>query len=223
MNLIVNEIFSSINGEVNPQHQGSLCTFVRFQGCNLRCIYPCDTQKAQNINSNNGIVMTTSEAVKSIREQGNINVTITGGEPLMQKSALVKLIKKLPNKYKVSIETNGSILIPFFDSCLNRANWIVDYKLPDSGECNRMIPFNYNHLTGRDIVKFVVSSEKDFKHALQVIKNIKKSSSGNCLFAFSPCSKKMTPEKLYELMQNKFLKSTGVILSLQLHKIIGVS
>jgi 7-carboxy-7-deazaguanine synthase len=221
MNLIINEIFSSINGEVNPQHQGSLCTFVRLQGCNLKCKYPCDTQKAQDINSDNGISMTTSEVVSDIIKQGNINVTVTGGEPLIQKPALVELFKKLPNKYKVSIETNGSIPIPFND--FSRADWVIDYKLPDSGECHKMIPFNYKYLTSREIVKFVVSSEKDFKHAIQVIKNIKKSSSENCWIAFSPCSQKMTPEKLYELMQNKFLKNTGAILTLQLHKFIGVS
>lgn len=39
MNLRVNEIFSSINGEVCNFHQGSLCTFIRLQGCNLDCTY----------------------------------------------------------------------------------------------------------------------------------------------------------------------------------------
>lgn len=33
------EIFQSIHGEVNGHHQGRICTFIRFSGCNLKCHY----------------------------------------------------------------------------------------------------------------------------------------------------------------------------------------
>ena len=35
----VHSIFSSINGEISASHQGSLCTFIRLAGCNLKCSY----------------------------------------------------------------------------------------------------------------------------------------------------------------------------------------
>jgi 7-carboxy-7-deazaguanine synthase len=43
MNLTVNEIFYSIQGE--SVHTGLPCVFVRLTGCNLRCRY-CDTEYA---------------------------------------------------------------------------------------------------------------------------------------------------------------------------------
>ena len=43
MNLTVNEIFYSIQGE--SVHAGLPCVFVRLTGCNLRCRY-CDTAYA---------------------------------------------------------------------------------------------------------------------------------------------------------------------------------
>lgn len=224
MNLIVNEIFSSINGEINKQHQGSLCTFIRLQGCNLRCGY-CDTPRSQDIKGCWGIPMSISDILKEITKQGNINITITGGEPLLQKEALCCLINKLHGRYQISVETNGSIAIPFEVPSLFKVHWIIDYKLPDSGSYEHMFPSNFKNLVDQDIVKFVVSSEEDFDLALGIAHNIRKSPPGNCTIAFSPCSfsQKMTPEKLYKLMQNKFLKNIGAVFSLQLHKIIGVS
>src|SRR3972149_4258229 len=35
----ITEVFSSINGEICAQHQGSLATFIRTWGCNLNCTY----------------------------------------------------------------------------------------------------------------------------------------------------------------------------------------
>jgi len=43
MDLTVNEIFYSIQGE--SVHAGLPCVFVRLTGCNLRCHY-CDTRYA---------------------------------------------------------------------------------------------------------------------------------------------------------------------------------
>ena len=44
----INSIFPSINGEVSGEGQGSLCVFVRMQGCNCHCTY-CDTKQSQDI------------------------------------------------------------------------------------------------------------------------------------------------------------------------------
>jgi len=39
MGLWVNEIFVSVDGEVNQWHQGGMTTFIRLAGCNLNCPY----------------------------------------------------------------------------------------------------------------------------------------------------------------------------------------
>ena len=48
--MILNEIFSSIDGE--GLRQGELATFLRFAGCNLKCSY-CDTEYAQEKSNGN--------------------------------------------------------------------------------------------------------------------------------------------------------------------------
>ena len=233
MALQVHEIFSSINGEVSNHHQGSLCTFLRLQGCNLRCAYYCDTVKAQNIElaGTDGCVsksMTISQIVTELKKQKNTHITITGGEPMLQSKELEKLIAILHKEwFKVSIETNGSILLshkwPW-----NIVDWVIDYKLPYSGVCMDMKDENFTRLGDTDIVKFVVSSHSDFVFAERRVSLIKKECMGNIqtypTFAFSPCKKKMPVESLYELMsKSDVLKEVGAVLSVQLHKIIGVS
>lgn len=232
MNLQVNEIFSSINGEVNNTHQGSLCTFLRLQGCNLRCVY-CDTARAQDceVSDNERTIsktMSLSQVRAKIKELKNVNITITGGEPLLQKKALERLLPLLHKDwYRISIETNGSIQIPKVWPW-NIVNWVVDYKLPYSGVCMDMLEGNFDYLEHTDIVKYVISSYSDFVFAERRTGLIKKACMDNVqtypVFAFSPCKGKMEPEKLYELMSKSTeLKEVGAVLSLQLHKIIGVS
>ena len=67
MNLTVNEIFYSIQGE--SVHSGLPCTFIRLTGCNLRCSY-CDTRYAFA----EGRVMDTETIVEQVwgyRGEGN--------------------------------------------------------------------------------------------------------------------------------------------------------
>ena len=73
------EKFISINGE--GLKQGELSVFIRFANCNLRCIY-CDT--AYSYHSPKYIEESVSEIVDYILSTGVKNVTLTGGEPLLQ-------------------------------------------------------------------------------------------------------------------------------------------
>ena len=74
------ERFVSINGEA--AHAGELAVFLRFTGCNLHCSY-CDTAWA-NAQDAPYTVYTTQELCEYVRETGVNNVTLTGGEPLLQ-------------------------------------------------------------------------------------------------------------------------------------------
>jgi 7-carboxy-7-deazaguanine synthase len=224
--LQVHEIFSSINGEICRPHQGSMCTFLRLQGCNLRCVY-CDTKKAQRNEVNVKQTMTVANIVKEVKKQKNINVTITGGEPMLQLESLDILVRKLITTNNVSIETNGAVKIPLGFPWVV-VNWVIDYKLPYSGECTKMVEENFHNLSHHDIVKFVVGSYSDFVFAVRKAEEIKKLCTKNIadfpIFAFSPCIGNMEPMELYEYMGKlDFLKDTGAVFSLQLHKIIGVS
>jgi len=73
------EKFISINGE--GQRSGELAVFIRLAKCNLRCNY-CDTMWA---NEENVTVtpMTKEDIYNYILDSKVKNITLTGGEPLL--------------------------------------------------------------------------------------------------------------------------------------------
>ena len=110
-NYKVVEIFSSINGE--GTRAGQLAVFVRMQGCNLNCTY-CDTKWANEADAKFHWT-STEEILELLRSMEIKNVTITGGEPLLQEKIgeLLEAMAKEEN-LRVEIETNGSVpLQPF--------------------------------------------------------------------------------------------------------------
>ena len=217
MALKVYEIFPSINGEVCLPHQGSLCTFVRLSGCNLKCKL-CDTKYAQDIDSGKGL--STSQIIQAIEMLENQNITITGGEPLLQAEKLSKLVYKLVNSgYYVSIETNGSISPPPWAM----VSWVVDYKLNSSGMNSFMNIDNFRNLGCSDFIKFVIETKSDFNQAKSIVQELVKSERYPS-FAFSPCfSEGLSPDlQLKEWMEeSKLLRKIGAIFSIQIHKIFN--
>ncbi|GAO31410.1 7-carboxy-7-deazaguanine synthase QueE [Geofilum rubicundum] len=94
--------------------------FIRFSSCNLRCIWQlpdgtysrCDTPYASF--DANGIQQITVDDVLALVKHnlGPIrHIVITGGEPLLQKDALIELAARLKSELQLhlTIETNGSI------------------------------------------------------------------------------------------------------------------
>ena len=75
----VAEKFISINGE--GTRAGELAVFVRFTGCNLRCSY-CDTMWANEPDCPYE-EMIPEQICEYVRSTGIKNVTLTGGEPLL--------------------------------------------------------------------------------------------------------------------------------------------
>ena len=156
--LRVNEIFKSIQGE--SSYAGIPCVFVRLTGCNLRCSY-CDTTYAYD----EGAEMSACEILKTIKGYGCKNVCVTGGEPLLQSSVnkLINLLNK--NRYKIFVETGGSINIDMLPKAVTR---IMDIKCPDSGMENEMDWDNIDRLKSNDEVKFIISSKKDYEWAKRI-------------------------------------------------------
>lgn len=212
MSLPVAEKFVSINGE--STRAGEPAVFVRFRGCNLSCTY-CDTRWA---NSPNGpaVMMTAEEIAEYADSTGITDVTLTGGEPLLQPEIGDVIEALIRSGHRVEIETNGSIPIEKFCKCEYRPVFTLDYKLPGSGMESSMLTENYRFLEGEDAVKFVSGSMADLERAEEIIK--KYSLTEKCRVYISPVFGKIDPVQIVEFMIER--KLNGVRLQLQLHKFI---
>jgi len=157
--LRINEVFYSIQGE--STWVGSPCVFVRLTGCHLRCTY-CDTSYAFK----EGSTRTIDDVVTEVCLHPCELVEITGGEPLLQQR-VHQLISKLCDLGKtVLIETSGACDISTTDP---RSIRIMDLKTPGSGEVDRNLWSNIEHLTQRDELKFVITDRADYEWAIDVI------------------------------------------------------
>ena len=210
--LTVVERFVSINGE--GAHAGELAVFIRFKGCNLGCSY-CDTKWA-NSSGADCSDFTADALVSWIRQKGIKNVTLTGGEPLLQDDIDVLINKLLALGLRVEIETNGSIPLEKFAALKHRPVFTMDYKLPSSGMEKFMYTDNFSLLKKSDTVKMVAGSSTDLKRALYIIR--KYSLSDRCHIYLSPVFGHIEPSDMVEFMIKHHLNK--VRLQLQLHKFI---
>ena len=208
----VAEKFVSINGE-GPR-AGELAVFLRFCGCNLNCGY-CDTRWANAVDVKYELA-SAEELVAYVKSTGVKNVTLTGGEPLLQKD-IVYLIELLgASGAEVEIETNGSVPLKNIVSLASRPAVTADYKLPSSGMEKYMLTENFSYLTLQDAVKFVVGDKRDLARAEEIINEY--GLNEKCRVYFSPVFGKINYEEITEFMKER--KLNGVRLQLQLHKII---
>ncbi|MCA9283480.1 MAG: hypothetical protein KDA30_15750, partial [Phycisphaerales bacterium] len=95
---------------------------------------------------------------------------ITGGEPLLQKPVHELMAKLCDMGRTVLIETSGACDISVCDPRVIR---IMDLKTPGSGEAQRNLWSNIEHLNERDEVKFVLCSREDYEWARGVIREHK--------------------------------------------------
>ena len=213
MVLQVVEKFISINGE--GRRCGQLATFIRFAGCNLNCGY-CDTAWA-NDRKVAFDPMTAEEVYAYIKETQVTNVTLTGGEPLLQQDMgeLLELLSQDPELY-VEIETNGSVLLSKFSGLENPPSFTMDYKLPSSGMERMMALENFDFLTEKDTVKFVSGSMADLEKARELINKYKLTEKTSIFI--SPVFGDIELESIVDFMKDN--QMNGVNMQVQLHKII---
>lgn len=206
------ERFISINGE--GARAGQLSVFIRFQGCNLDCSY-CDTQYA-NRDDTPVTEMTTEEIIAYAQKTGIRNITLTGGEPLLQEG-VEGLVNSLGNLgFQVEIETNGSVWIDDFKSLPFKAIFNMDYKLPSSGMEDRMVPENFMFLRPKDCVKFVIGAPEDLPEAEKIIRTY--ALTARCRVYFMPVFGEIDPAIIVDYMKER--KLNGVRMHLQLQKYI---
>lgn len=208
----VAERFISINGE--GKRAGELAVFIRFRGCNLNCSY-CDTSWA-NSESSPSEPMSLDELVEYVISSGVKNVTLTGGEPLLQQDVYPLIEKLMLSGCRVEIETNGSISVAQLAEKPCRPDFTFDYKLPSSGMESAMLTDNYRYLNENDVVKFVAGSAADLERAAEIIETY--SLTERCKVYLSPVFGKIEPAEMVEFMTEH--KINDVRLQLQLHKFI---
>ena len=203
--LRVSEIFHSIQGE--STRVGLPTTFVRLTGCPLRCVW-CDTEYAFA----GGDSMTVAEILARVDAIGCRTVCVTGGEPLAQKACLPLLTALCEAGYSVSLETSGALDIAEVDQ---RVSCIVDLKAPDSGETDKNLWANLDHLTHSDELKLVLASEADYAWAKSVM--VERRLTERCPVLLSPVPDRLDAARLAEWILRAALP---VRLQLQLHKVI---
>ena len=187
MSYSVKEIYFTLQGE--GFHTGKHAVFCRFSGCNLWsgleknrekaiCNF-CDTDFVGTDGINGDKYQNAESLAKKIDEiwDKNLNdklVVFTGGEPLLQlNEELIDLLHE--KKFKVAIETNGTILPP------ENIDWIcvspkkgADFNLNYGNEIKLVYPqkgldpeefkdFDFDHffiqpMDGKDLQKNILQS-----------------------------------------------------------------
>ncbi len=204
--LTVNEIYFSIQGE--SSWAGWPCVFVRLTFCDLRCSY-CDTEYAFY----EGKKQTLPEITDAVAAYHCPLVEITGGEPLLQKNVLPLMASLADAGHTVLLETSGAHDISEVDPRVHR---IMDLKTPGSGEVERNLLSNIEHLTYRDEVKFVIGSREDYEWSRENVLNYKLPERCRAVL-FSPIFGRIDPREIVEWILADNLR---VRFQLQMHKFI---
>jgi 7-carboxy-7-deazaguanine synthase len=203
--LRINEIFHSLQGEADAV--GYPTVFVRLTGCPLRCRY-CDTAYAFHA----GDWLDLEAILDKVRGYGARHVCVTGGEPLAQPNCLNLLERLCDQGFAVSLETSGALDIAAVDARVSR---VVDVKTPGSHEAARNRIENFEFLTPRDQVKFVVCSREDYDWSKAFL--LEHELSERCRILFSPSYNEVSPTELADWILADRLP---VRFQLQLHKIL---
>ncbi len=204
--LRITEIFYSLQGEAKTV--GLPTVFVRLTGCPLRCGY-CDTAYAFH----GGEWMDFDEILSRVAAYTPRYVTVTGGEPLAQKSCLPFLARLCDGGYEVSLETSGALDIGGVDK---RISIVMDLKTPGSKEEAKNLYANIKNLGKKDQVKFVICNRGDYEWSRGKLAEFGLDRiCGEVLF--SPSYHELNPTELAEWILADRLP---VRMQIQLHKLL---
>lgn len=208
LSLKVQEIFATFQGE--GPYVGYPSVFVRLGGCNLACDF-CDTEFESfteitlDVIINRIVELSKNEAGKIVRNL----VVITGGEPLRQ--PIVKLCEKLiALKFLVQIETNGTL----FQELPREVKIICSPKI-SNGKYHQIRP---DLLARIDAFKFIISAGK------KEYSNIAKINQEKIPVYLQPMDEYDAAKNRANIeLTLKLAREYGARISLQTHKILGIS
>jgi len=216
----ISEIFKSIQGE--GIYAGAEQVFVRFFGCNLNCVF-CDTKPDSFREISIDDIINETDIYGDCRF-----VSITGGEPLLQKDVLKELLPRFKeNGMTIYLETNG-VLYDTLSEVIQYIDIIaMDFKLPSSTQ-DKDYSESHKHFlrisANKDVfVKTVITPStdvRDFINAVRIIKNV----SPYVPFVLQPVhpNERELTDKLvkFSIKAKDHLYDVRIIP--QLHKVIGV-
>ena len=131
--LLVSEIFESVQGE--GVSLGVPSVFLRLAHCNLRCGW-CDTKYTWDWNTydirKEVHEFSFDQAASALQQLRPRNLVVTGGEPLLQQTALASLLSLLDQDWTSEVETAGT-LVPEARLTAAITRWNVSPKLENSG------------------------------------------------------------------------------------------
>ncbi len=203
--LKITEIFLSLQGEALTV--GIPTSFVRLTGCPLRCGY-CDTEYAFS----GGEWMDFDQIFRRLSANKTRYVTVTGGEPLAQRTCIDLLVALCDSDYQVSLETSGALDVSAVDP---RVVKVMDIKTPGSGEESRNLLQNLDCICERDQVKFVICDRRDYEWSRDFIAD--HGLSDRCEVLFSPSYQRLEASQLAEWILQDVLP---VRMQIQLHKLL---
>lgn len=236
--LRVKEIYKSIQGE--STWAGLPCIFVRLTGCTLRCSY-CDSvyaftggekiQLNEILNRVDELSAGHSGYIKSTTGEHRLPlVELTGGEPLIQPASLPLMDSLVQNGYEVLLETSGAFPIEDIHS---KVHIIMDLKCPSSGESEKNLRSNLDHISSKDEIKFVCGTREDLDFVEMMIRDYQLEQKTNILVSWvAPLTQsqqysglKRIPEghvsiSRLDLVEEIIARKLPVRFQLQMHKFI---
>lgn len=217
------EIFKSIQGE--GIYLGKKQIFVRFFGCNLNCQF-CDTKldsfKEYQLED-------LLQELRLFNEEEIHSVSLTGGEPLLQKDFLKELLKTIRKQgFKNYLETNGTLpeeltqVIDYIDIIA------MDIKLPSSTGLKDLWSLHKEFLKialkKEVFIKTVIcksTTQEDLLKAVGLLESMSKDIS----FVLQPNFFEMDEELMHKLTYFKQLclkRLKNVMIIPQMHKLAGI-
>lgn len=169
--LQVADIFFSLQGETRTI--GMPTVFVRFAV------------------ADEGNVIAIDDIVAQVASHQAHYVAIMGGEPLAQKGCLTLLQRLCEKGYEVSLETSGTMDVSKID---NRVVKVIDIKTPGSGEVEKNLFENLEHLFPHDQIKFIITDRRDYDWACKIMHDYRLT--GRCQVLFSPGQQQHTAGEL---------------------------
>lgn len=208
MDCELNEMYPCLLGE--SLDVGLAAALVRLSGCNLDCSY-CDTQHAR---TEAGETLAIETVVDRVERLGLSRVLITGGEPLLQKEAVVELSRLLLGREMgVMLETNGTISLVDVPPEVVR---VVDIKTPGAEAGEPFCEKNIGLLTPRDQLKFVLCDWIDYEWATTFLASVRLPIPPTSVL-FSPAAGTLKASQLAEWM---LAERSPYRFHLQVHKTV---
>lgn len=245
----LDEVFASIQGEgpfIGQRH-----LFVRFLGCDLRCRY-CDTPAAVAVTEQEGKgrpcrIQRSAASFDYDRAPNPVSLpdltefcsrlivkgparpwlSLTGGEPLLQKDFLSTWLPSLRKEYQIYLETNG-IHADAMQGLRDLVDIIsMDCKLPSATGLRPFWEEHRNFLAaagGRTLfVKAVITSDTVMDDVTTAARLINEQSS-SILLVLQPAAGRLAPSS--ELLLKFQRSALGIIqdvrVILQAHKLMNV-